>query len=109
VLDRCRTRNSALFAGGVVNSRRARVPAAATLDARVAELVAARRPVLEQLVAAAVDAELVRLVDVELERALDRLAATSTNGATATNQDAGAGDVDVRALRPRAARYGLPL
>jgi hypothetical protein len=42
------------------------------LEARVAEAVAARRPILEQLVREAVDAE---LVDRELNAALERLAA----------------------------------
>jgi hypothetical protein len=39
----------------------------AMLEARIAELVEARRPVIEQLVRQAVDRELVALVDVELE------------------------------------------
>jgi hypothetical protein len=50
------------------------------LEQRIAELVAARRPVLERLVAEAVGRELVTLVEAELDRAVERLA--SRNGAS---------------------------
>jgi hypothetical protein len=45
----------------------------AELESRIAELAAARRPVLAELVRQAVDRELVALVDRELEAALERL------------------------------------
>ena len=53
------------------------------LEGRIAELVAARRPMLEQLVRERVHAELVALVDRELDAALERLAAS--NGATVSH------------------------
>lgn len=47
------------------------------VEARIHELLAARRPILEQLVRHAVDAEITALVDAELERTLP-----NGNGAT---------------------------
>ena len=57
------------------------MPAAIAVDVetRISELVEARRPVLEELVAAAVDRALVELVDQELEQAIARLAERNGN------------------------------
>ncbi len=57
-------------------------PVDATLEARVGRAIEARRQTIEELVAAAVDARLVELVDQELDRALARLAERNGNGAT---------------------------
>jgi hypothetical protein len=68
------------------------------VEARIAELVEARRPELERLVAQAVGAELARLVDAELERAVAWLA--NGSGATPTSTSAPCSECGERPRAP---------